>query len=130
MRCLLDTHTFVWAVQQPTLLSHTATQLLENPATQVFISAVSVWEMSLKHQLGKWREVAAFMDDDLYTNFLLRLNATELEISSRHARLAGQFSTAHKDPFDRLLAAQAILEGMPIISKDPLLESFGVTRVW
>lgn len=117
-------------MQQPKLLSQAATQLLENPATQVFVSAVSIWEMSIKHQLGKWHEVAAFMDDDMYNSFLLHLNATELEISSRHARLAGQFGAAHKDPFDRLLAAQAMLEGIPIISKDPILESFGVTRIW
>lgn len=130
MRVLLDTHTLVWAVQQPNLLSPSATRLLENPATQIFVSAVGIWEMSIKYQLGRWREVAAFMDDDLYNSFLLRLNATELKVSSRHARLAGQFNMTHKDPFDRLLVAQAILEGMPIISEDLLLDAFPVTRVW
>jgi PIN domain nuclease of toxin-antitoxin system len=130
MRVLLDTHTFAWAVGQPDFLSGNVQKLLELPETRLLISAVSVWEMSIKHKLGKWPEVAPFMDETLYSNFLKTLNAEELLVSSRHTRLAGQFDMTHKDPFDRLLVAQAILEGIPIISRDTVLDQFPITRVW
>ena len=130
MNYLLDTHTFVWAVGQPVLLSSVVRGLLEHPETLLWVSPVSVWEMSIKHHAGKWPEVAPFMDDQLYTRFLGDLKARELGISSRHTRLAGQFSMVHKDPFDRLLAAQAVLEGFTLLSKDEQLDNFPVARVW
>jgi PIN domain nuclease of toxin-antitoxin system len=86
--------------------------------------------MSIKYKLGKWPEVAPFIDDALYHRFIQELNAEELLVSSRHTRLAGQIDMSHKDPFDRLLVAQAILEGIPIISKDSMLDTFPITRVW
>jgi PIN domain nuclease of toxin-antitoxin system len=63
-------------------------------------------------------------------SILEKLGATELDISSRHTRLAGQFDTNHKDPFDRLLAAQAVIEGVSLISKDEVMSNFPLVRVW
>lgn len=130
MRYLLDTHTLAWAITQPDQLSQSALELLQDPLNPLVVSPVSVWEMSTKHKLGKWPEVALFTDEALYTGFLNPLGADELPINSRHARLAGQLASAHKDPFDRLLAAQAVLEGIPILSKDFSLDGFPIVRVW
>ena len=130
MRLLLDTHALAWAVAAPENLSETARAALEDPATRIYVSPVSIWEMSIKFKLGKWPEVAPFLDDVTYTQFLFRLDAEELCITSRHTRLAGQFSADHRDPFDRLLAAQSVEEGMTILSRDAALDSFPLTRLW
>ncbi len=130
MRYLLDTHTFAWAVGDPTRLGETALELLSTISNELLVSPASIWEMSIKHHLGKWPEVAPFMDETLYAGFIKRLGAQELFIRSSHTRLAGQFKLEHKDPFDRLLAAQALLEGTPLVSKDTALDLFPVTRVW
>lgn len=129
-RYLLDTHVFAWAVGDPSKLSKTARKILENPTHQRLLSAASVWEMSIKFSKGKWPEVESFMDEHQFATDLKQLAVEELLISSRHTRLAGLFAQGHQDPFDRLLAAQAILEGMAIVSKDTALDEFPVTRVW
>lgn len=130
MRFLLDTHTFAWAVGDPTRLSDTARGLLIDIGHELLISPASMWEMSIKHHLGKWPEVAPFMDDELYGRFVKRLGTRELPVHTPHARLAGQFQVTHADPFDRLLASQSVLEGVPLISKDASLDFFPIERVW
>jgi PIN domain nuclease of toxin-antitoxin system len=130
MRVLSDTHTLAWMIGQPDNLSSKVKTLLEAPETKLLVSAVSIWEMSIKYKLGRWPEVAPFMDEDLYNRFIKQLDAEELFISSRHTRLAGQFDMSHKDPFDRLVVAQAVLEGIPILSKDDVLDEFPITRIW
>jgi PIN domain nuclease of toxin-antitoxin system len=130
VRLLLDTHALAWAVGAPERLSDSARAALEDPATLLFLSPVSVWEMSIKFKQGRWPEVAPFLDEALYKEFLSRLRAEEVCITSRHTRLAGQFSAEHRDPFDRLLAAQSIEEGMAILSCDAALDNFPLTRLW
>lgn len=130
MRYLLDTHTLAWAVGDPGLLSPKAHALLSDPENELLVSPASIWEMSLKHHTGRWPEVAPFLDEKCYAQFSRRLGAQELAIRIPHARLAGQFRVDYKDPFDRLLAAQAILEGVPLISKDLALEQFPIVRAW
>lgn len=130
MRLLLDTHTLAWAVGDPSLLSGRVHALLLDSGNELLVSPASVWEMSIKHRAGKWPEVAPFMDEQLYDGFVKRLGVQELPIHVPHTRLAGQFNLDHKDPFDRLLAAQALLEGIPLVSKDTALDPFPITRVW
>lgn len=130
MRLLLDTHTLAWAVGDPGLLGKEALALLSDPNNLLLVSPASIWEMSIKHRAGKWPEVAPFMDEAQYANFAQRLGVQELPIRTVHTRLAGQLNVEHKDPFDRLLAAQALLEGVPLVSKDPALELFAVQRLW
>ncbi len=130
MRYLLDTHTFAWAVGNPSLLGERAYALLLDSNNELLVSPASVWEMSIKHRAGRWPEAAPFMDEQLYAEFAQRLGVQELPIRIPHARLAGQFNLDHKDPFDRLLAAQALLEGVPLVSKDAALDLFPITRVW
>ena len=130
MRYLLDTHTLAWMVGNPTRLSETAYTLLSDVNNDLLVSPVSIWEMSIKYRSGKWPEVAPFIDESLYTQLSQRLRLQELAIRSAHTRLAGQFNLEHKDPFDRLLAAQALLEGTAFISKDAKLDQFPITRAW
>lgn len=130
MRYLLDTHTLAWAVGDPDLLGPDARRLLQDPANELLVSPVSIWEMSIKHRAGRWPDVGAFLDDERYAQISLRLGVREFPIRISHARLAGGFSVEHKDPFDRMLAAQAILEGVPIVSKDARLDAFAVARAW
>jgi PIN domain nuclease of toxin-antitoxin system len=130
MRYLLDTHTFVWAVANPKRLSDLAHNLIENKHNDLFISPVSTWEMGIKFKAGKWPSIAPFLDKANYNQLLTDLDAQELPVKSNHTRLAGQFEMPHKDPFDRLLAAQAMLEEMSLITKDKKLQSFPVNCVW
>lgn len=130
MRYLLDTHTFAWAVSAPDQLSPKVQAILKNPSNGVLISAAVIWEMSIKHHLGKWPEVAPFLDEQQYAAILRMLGGEELPIRHTHARLAGQWQVAHRDPFDRLLVAQALLEGVPILSRDAVLDQFPIQRVW
>ncbi len=130
MQYLLDSHVLAWAVGKPELLSENAFHLLSDRKNHLLISPVSIWEMSIKHHLGKWPEVAPFINEEQFEMILQQLNATQLLINHKHTRLAGQFSMPHKDPFDRLLAAQAILEGVTVISKDSAFDAFPLTRVW
>lgn len=130
MRLLLDTHVLAWAIGAPERLSDSVRELLETQESVLMVSPVSVWEMSIKHRAGKWPEVAPFLDEQLYTKLLSQLGARECLITSQHTRLAGQFEQDHRDPFDRLLVAQAVNEGMLLVSIDAVLDSFPVTRIW
>lgn len=130
MRFLLDTHTLAWAVGDPVRLSDEAHALLAAPSNSLLLSPASIWEMSIKHHMGRWPEVAPFMDDDVRASLCRRLGAKELCIASAHARLAGSFGVPHKDSFDCLLAVQSVLEGVALISKDVTLDAFPITRLW
>ena len=130
MRYLLDTHTFAWSVGDADLLSQTVRRVLQNRQHHLFVSPVSIWEMSIKHASGKWPEVAPFMDEQVYAHLMRQLGASELLIDHRHTRLAGQFKVSHKDPFDRLLVAQTLLKGMTLVSKDTELDAFTINRLW
>ena len=130
MRLLLDTHVLAWAVGAPERLSERVRALLEAPENQLCVSPVSIWEMSIKHHAGKWPDVAPFLDEQLYARLLTQLGAKECPITSQHTRLAGQFAQDHRDPFDRLLMAQAICEGVLLVSVDAVLDNFPVTRIW
>ncbi len=130
MRCLLDTHTLAWAVGDPSRLGGEAFALLSDASNGLLVSPVSIWEMSIKYHSGKWSEVAPFLDEAKYASFAERLGLAEFPIGVAHTRLAGGFDVAHKDPFDRLLAAQSLLGEVTLISKDPVFGRFGVSRVW
>ena len=130
MRYLPDTHTLAWAVGQSPRLSPRVRKIIEDLDSEPFVSSASIWEMSIKCKSGRWPEVLPFMEEKLYAQFLTQLRAVELPISSRHARVAGQFDARHKDPFDRLIAAQSFLEGLPLLSKDSRLDEFPISRIW
>ena len=127
MRVLLDTHAFVWWVEDRELLSRRAKEMIENPETLVFVSAASAWELAIKVRIGKFRSrelVAGFSAEVHKEGFI------DLPISIDHALRAGGLDSVHKDPFDRMLVAQAQIEDTPIISSDRLFDSFSLRRIW
>ncbi len=128
MNFLLDTHVFAWWVLDSPRLSKVARQEIGNREHSVFVSAVSALEMATKHRLGKWDGIAELLDaiDDV-----VRAEGFEqLPVRMAHARLAGAFPVEHRDPFDRLLAAQSLSESMTLISADTIFHEFDVKVVF
>ena len=126
---LLDTHALLWAVLEPHKLSVRARTLIGDPANDLLVSSASAWEIATKHRLGKLNDAGEVVRQ--YNTVLIRLRARELPISSAHALYAGGLVVNHRDPFDRLLAAQAELEGVPLVTADHIFGEFqGVTVLW
>lgn len=128
MRLLLDTHAFLWAVMDPRLLSAKIRRLLEDPTTGTIVSAASAWEIATKFRLGKLPGAAVIVAD--YAAAIRGMQAQPLAIRDNHALRAGSLRQAHRDPFDRLLVAQAEIEELPLVSKDRALREFGVELLW
>ena len=128
MRILLDTHTLYWWVYFPELLPREVRHMLSDPDVTGFVSAVSAYEMSYKHHRGNWPEiaglVAAFEEVIAADGFGL------LPLSAAHAIRAGAFPREHRDPFDRMIAAQAMVEGVALVSNDRGLSGMGAEVVW
>lgn len=126
---LLDTHVVLWAFAQPERLSPPVRALLENAQTEVLVSAVSAWEIATKFRLGRLPGAEKIVRG--YAAHLVTLRARELPIVSAHALTAGLFALEHRDPFDRMLAAQAIAEGVPLITTDSVMAVFpGLVTLW
>lgn len=128
MRLLLDTHTFLWAVLEPQKLSRKVRTRLEDTATVIVVSSASAWEIATKYRLGKLPGAAALVGQ--YPQALVGLQAQELNISASHALRAGLWAVNHRDPFDRLLAAQADLEALPLVTRDPAMAQFAIQTLW
>lgn len=121
MKLLLDTHILLWTAGSPEKLSAKARQLLADQNNQLLFSAVSLWEIAIKNGLGR--------DDFRVDPRLLRRGLSdngflELPISAEHVLAVGDLPPLHKDPFDRLLVAQASIEGIVLVSADPAIASY------
>lgn len=128
MKLLLDTHALLWALAGNRKLSATARAAIANESANLLISSVSAFEITTKYRIGKLPEFAPIADD--FPALLDRLDYSPLPVSIAHAALAGALDHPHRDPFDRLLIAQARIEGVPIVSNELLFDEFGVERVW
>ncbi|HXT79107.1 MAG TPA: type II toxin-antitoxin system VapC family toxin [Acetobacteraceae bacterium] len=128
MRLLLDTHALVWWWTDDKRLPPAARSAIAAPDNRVVVSAASAWEIATKHRLGKWPDVTPLIDG--FDTHLRRSRFVTLPISSDHARLAGGLDGPHRDPFDRMLIAQAREEAMPIVSGDPVFGSYNVPVIW
>jgi PIN domain nuclease of toxin-antitoxin system len=128
MRVLLDTHALLWAAAYDELLSPRARHLIQSERNEVFVSAASAWEIATKYRLGKLPLAQALLDD--FIPSIRSAGYIPLPISLEHALRAGRLTPEHKDPFDRMLAAQAIHEDLALISNDEPLDVFGVRREW
>jgi PIN domain nuclease of toxin-antitoxin system len=128
MRVLLDTHALLWAAAYDELLSPRARHLIQSERNEVFVSAASAWEIATKYRLGKLPLAQALLDD--FIPSIRSAGYMPLPISLEHALRAGRLTPEHKDPFDRMLAAQAIHEDLALISNDEPLDVFGVRREW
>jgi len=126
---LLDTHAFLWAIRQPQKLSTTVRSLLADRTNDVIVPSLVPWELSIKYRIGKLPEAEPVLVD--YSTNLTRLGASSLSISHTHTLHAGLMTWHHRDPFDRLLAAVAIVEGLPLVSKDTIFDEVPeLQRMW
>ena len=126
MSLLLDTHAFAWFFLGG--LPRRVSAFIEEYEADVFVSAISAYEMSLKHRLGLWPDAGPLVSD--FDTLMDRAHFKPLEITTRHAIRAGQLSTVHRDPFDRIIAAQAVEEGLALLSKDEGMRAMGAEVVW
>lgn len=129
MTVLLDTHAFVWAVTAPDRLSAAAREVIADATVPLLVSAASAWEIAIKHRSGRWPEVGVLIRQLEAVG--ARLGVTHLPMSSDHALAAGGLDWSHTDPFDRALAAQAMREGLPLVSRDrAFAELPGLSTIW
>jgi PIN domain nuclease of toxin-antitoxin system len=127
LRLLLDTHTLIWWMTSDRQLSKTAHALIEQKSNLALVSAASAWEMATK-VLGRLPAAA-----DLIQDFVIQLARERIEIldvTADHGIRAGSLPGPRKDPFDRMLIAQALAENIPILSNDRALDGYGANRVW
>jgi PIN domain nuclease of toxin-antitoxin system len=125
---LLDTHSFIWFVEDSPSLSAQARALIEEPTNAVFFSMASVWEMAIKVSLGKLHLSQPF--DLFIPNQLLLNDITILDITVNHTLRVATLPFHHRDPFDRLLIAQSLVERMPCVSIDSVFDTYSVDRLW
>ena len=128
MRILLDTHALLWFLLDDPKLSRTARDVIADGENRLEISPASYWEIAIKISLGKYllpEPLGAFMDRELADNEM-RI----LPILPRHVAVLTDLPFHHKDPFDRLIIAQAMVEGIPVVSSDGAFDAYPVQRVW
>jgi PIN domain nuclease of toxin-antitoxin system len=128
MRLLLDTHTLIWWLTEDSSLPASARRLIASRNHDVIVSAVSAWEIATKVRLGRLDTAADLARD--FSAYLALERFESLSISIEHGIRAGSLPGAHKDPFDRMLVAQAQIENLAIVSNDVALDGYGVSRVW
>jgi len=121
LKYLLDTHTLLWAVRGDAKLSDAARNILMYTSDQVFVSAVSAYEIMYKYKIGKLQGFEDVAGN--YIDVLKKFGANELSINTRHAHYAGELDWEHRDPFDRLLVAQAHVDNLILITDDPYIKS-------
>jgi len=128
MRLLLDTHAFLWWVQDARELSRKARAAIAAPDNECLLSLASCWEMAIKISLGKLKlpgSIERFIPEQLTAN-----GFRQLEIGFRHIARVASLPFHHRDPFDRLLAAQALEGGLTVVSADAVFRKYGVRRIW
>ena len=128
MRLLLDTHAFLWWLAGSVRLSANARSAMEDDANDVLVSAATAWEIATKHRLGKLPQAGLVVQD--VASAVASQGFKELAITVADAQRAGQLSGLHRDPFDRMLIAQAIEHGMALVSIDAVFDGYGVNRLW
>ena len=128
MRLLLDTHTLIWWLTDDSALPISVRKLIGSRNNAVLVSAVSAWEIATKYRLGRL-EVAADLARN-YDAYLARERFESLSINAAHGIRAGSLPGSHKDPFDRMLVAQAQIENLAIVSNNVQLDGHGVSRIW
>ena len=128
MKLLLDTHSFLWFISGSSRLSSTPRQLIEEATNQPYLSIASLWEMAIKMSLGKLSLTQPFAK---LIPEQMRVNGVELlNMSIDHIAIVVDLPFHHRDPFDRLLIAQALVEQLPIVSADPAFDAYGIERLW
>ena len=120
MRLLLDTHVLLWALSDVVRLNKQTDSLLRDPGNEVFLSAASVWEIAIKKNQNRLRA------PDNLVKIAIERGFTSLPISFSHAEAAGALPMHHRDPFDRMLVAQATIEDLVLLTDDPHIPRYGI----
>ncbi|MEX2154602.1 MAG: type II toxin-antitoxin system VapC family toxin [Gemmatimonadaceae bacterium] len=128
MNLLLDTHTLVWWLGGDTRLSRRARTAIADENNAVHVSAASAWEIAIKYRLGRLPEAEVLISD--FSEHITGQGFDTLDITVDHGLRAGILAGPHRDPFDRMLAAQAQSERLTLVSNDQVFDAFGVSRVW
>jgi PIN domain nuclease of toxin-antitoxin system len=128
VRVLLDTHTLLWWLDGDRRLSRRAKLTIADDANDVLVSAASAWEIATKVRIGKLPGAVDVASD--IAGCLVRQRFDSLDITVRHAQRAGRLIGSHRDPFDRMLIAQAQIEDLPIVTNDDVFDDYDVTRLW
>ncbi len=128
MNLLLDTHAFLWWLAGDRQMSAAAKAAVAEPANMIFVSAVSAWEIATKFRHGKLPGAQAVAAD--IAAAIASQGFVELPITVPHGQSAGGLAPPHKDPFDRMLIAQSLLERMPLVSIERDFDRYGVQRIW
>jgi PIN domain nuclease of toxin-antitoxin system len=126
MKLLLDTHVLIWTLRSPGHIGNCAMASMSARNNELLVSAVTPFEIATKNRLGKLPEGDRILL--AYDDYLRQLGATELAMTSHHGIVAGQLKTEHRDPFDRILAAQAITENLVLVTSDAVFDSIGGVR--
>jgi PIN domain nuclease of toxin-antitoxin system len=126
-RLLLDTHTLIWWLEDGPL-SQTALAAIADPKSQIFVSMVSAYEIAFKVQIGKLPGCAPLAP--IFSETMFKSGFTQLEATARHGIDAGRLPLHHRDPWDRILVAQALGEQLELVSNDAKFDAYGVSRLW
>lgn len=128
MRLLLDTHTFIWFVTDSPRLNATAKRLIEDEYNEKLLSIASVWEMAIKHSIGELSfdlPFMVFIEQQMYQNSM-----SLLDINIFHLNTVANLLLHHRDPFDRSIVAQSMVEQIPIVGIDEVFDSYNIERLW
>jgi PIN domain nuclease of toxin-antitoxin system len=128
MRLLLDTHTFIWYVTDNPRLSTHVKLLIEDENNEKLVSIASIWEMAIKHSIGRLNFSLPFIE--FVGQQLTVSNIGLLEINLQHIEVVASLPLHHRDPFDRLIIAQSLAEQIPILSVDAIFDAYAIARVW
>jgi PIN domain nuclease of toxin-antitoxin system len=125
---LLDTHALLWWLNDDPKLTKRARAVIANTNNSILVSAASAWEIATKVRIGKLPDAVELAHD--FESCLIQEQFLSLSISSSHATRAGLLPGPHRDPFDRILVAQAQEENVPILSKEVVFDRYGIQRIW
>ena len=128
MRLLLDTHTLFWSVEDPSKVSATAMSAMQDPANDRLLSAATIWELAIK--VGQGKIVLSMPYGQWMVTAVTDLKLIILPITIEYAERQSMLPRYHKDPFDRLMIAQALTDGISIVSADAAFDPYGATRIW
>ena len=128
MRRLIDTHTLIWAVDDPSQLGPQARTELQKPTNELLLSAGSLWELTIKIGLNKLVLLMPYRE--WMAQAIADLGLAIVPITVAYADVQAGLPLHHRDPFDRLLVAQALIEHVPIVSVDPIFDAYSVQRLW
>lgn len=128
MKLLLDTHALLWWLAGDRQLSPVARWALEDDSNPVYVSAASAWEVATKHRLGRLPRIGPLAKD--FAGEISRQGFLELAISLEHGQRAGALPGEHRDPFDRMPMAQALVDDLALVSNEEVFDDYGVLRLW